>query len=169
MRSGQPISGAWTLKKRRLTPRPELSHVKNGNTISSGIDNHHCKTIISSVLPNLSLEDNHVYLPNHSRRCACHCWPELPSCSWRRIVGVPGVAEWLDTIWHARPIRKWIEQIAASSAGRHNVSVGRLNKSPVPLPPSAEQRRIAAKVQSLFAQADTVEREVVHCEIIYCR
>jgi type I restriction enzyme S subunit len=77
-----------------------------------------------------------------------------------RIVGVSGVAEWLDTIWPAQPIREWIEQIAASSAGQYNVSVGRLNRLPVPLPPSAEQRRIVAKVEALFAQADAVEREV---------
>jgi len=70
------------------------------------------------------------------------------------------VGIWLSTIWDADSNRRNIEQIAATSAGQYNVSVGSLNKIPAPLPPLTEQRRIVAEVERRLSVVQELEQTV---------
>lgn len=54
--------------------------------------------------------------------------------------------------------RSIIEDKAKSSAGQQGISGKDLKDVPVPLPPLAQQIRIAAKLETLFAQADIIEQ-----------
>ena len=53
-----------------------------------------------------------------------------------------------------------ITAVASSTSGLYTLSVSKVQKVAFPVAPRAEQRRIVAKVESLFAQAEAVEREV---------
>lgn len=54
--------------------------------------------------------------------------------------------------------RSIIEDKAKSSAGQQGISGKDLKDVPVPLPPLAEQQRIAVKLETLFAQANIIEQ-----------
>jgi type I restriction enzyme S subunit len=54
--------------------------------------------------------------------------------------------------------RSIIEDKAKSSAGQQGISGKDLKDVPVPLPPLAEQQRIAARIEALFARADIIEQ-----------
>jgi len=47
-----------------------------------------------------------------------------------------------------------------ASGGQPNINLRTLRPYPVPLPPLAEQRRIVARIEALFAQADILEAQV---------
>ncbi len=49
-----------------------------------------------------------------------------------------------------------------SGTASPHLNIRDIRELAIPLPPTAEQRRIVAKVQTLFAQADTIERAVEH-------
>jgi type I restriction enzyme S subunit len=55
-----------------------------------------------------------------------------------------------------RTAKSDLEQFAPATAQK-NINLGTLRKLAVPLPPLAEQHRIVARIQALFAQADTIE------------
>lgn len=68
--------------------------------------------------------------------------------------------EYLELYFATRVPRDIIEDKAKSSAGQQGISGKDLKSVPVAVASLAEQRRIVAQVESLFAQADAVEREV---------
>lgn len=53
-----------------------------------------------------------------------------------------------------------IAAVASSTSGLYTLSVSKVQKIQFPLAPLAEQRRIVAIIESLFAQADAIERAV---------
>ncbi len=55
-----------------------------------------------------------------------------------------------------RTAKSDLERFAPATAQK-NINLGTLRKLAVPLPPLAEQRRIVARIEALFAQADAVE------------
>jgi type I restriction enzyme S subunit len=50
--------------------------------------------------------------------------------------------------------------VASSTSGLYTLSVRKIASLPVPLPPTAEQRRIVAEVDRRLSLADAVERTV---------
>jgi len=56
--------------------------------------------------------------------------------------------------------RRHVAKVKHQVAGQANINSQNIREMPVPLAPLAEQRRIVAKVEALFAQADAVERAV---------
>jgi type I restriction enzyme S subunit len=56
--------------------------------------------------------------------------------------------------------RKTIEEMVKSSAGQQGISGKNLKSVPVAIAPLAEQRRIVARIEALFAQADILEAQV---------
>jgi len=50
-----------------------------------------------------------------------------------------------------------MKRLAITSAGLFSLSVGKIRKIPLPLPPVAEQHRIVAKVDALMALCDRLE------------
>ncbi len=54
--------------------------------------------------------------------------------------------------------RRHIATVKHQVAGQANINSQNIRDMPVPLAPLAEQRRIVAKIETLFAQADAIER-----------
>ncbi len=55
-----------------------------------------------------------------------------------RIISEGSMSQWLISIWDSSFVRLWMEQKAATTAGQYNVSVSKLDKLPIPIPPSNE-------------------------------
>jgi type I restriction enzyme S subunit len=78
-----------------------------------------------------------------------------------RIIPVDELPVWTNTIWNSFILREWIEGVAATTAGQYNVSVSKLNRLPIPLPPSGEQHRIITEVErtaSIIQKLESVIR-----------
>jgi type I restriction enzyme S subunit len=56
--------------------------------------------------------------------------------------------------------REQIVRVASSTSGLYTLSLSKVSSLPVPLAPLAEQRRIVARIEALFAQANAVEAAV---------
>jgi len=57
--------------------------------------------------------------------------------------------EWVQAMLSAPQSRALLERLAASSAGQHNLSLGKLNGVPIPLPPPDEQTRRLQRLASV--------------------
>lgn len=68
---------------------------------------------------------------------------------------------WVEAIWNAPQIRAQVLQMAISTAGQYNLSMGNLSQLPVPLPPLAEQKRILGEVKRRLSVADAIEKETI--------
>lgn len=77
-----------------------------------------------------------------------------------RIVEYGRLPIWLSSIWHTPRIREWIESVAATSAGQYNISMSKLNKLPLELPPLAEQHRIVTEVERRLSICDNMEKTI---------
>lgn len=58
---------------------------------------------------------------------------------------------WVHAMLSSPQLRRQIERLAASSAGQHNLSLGKLGSLPIPLPSLPEQDRLLDKFSSLEA------------------
>ncbi len=68
--------------------------------------------------------------------------------------------EWA-LIWMLSPVgRHEIEQVSASTSGLHTLSVGKVSRLPIGVPPKKEQARIVAEVDRHLSIAREVEAEV---------
>ncbi len=56
--------------------------------------------------------------------------------------------------------RPHIERVASSTSGLYTLSVGKVAKLPVPLPPLAEQHQIVAEVEARTTAIDHLEAEL---------
>ncbi len=77
-----------------------------------------------------------------------------------RIFSEYVLPEYLEIYFSTQVPRDIIEGKAKSSAGQQGISGKDLKNVPVALAPLAEQRRIVAKIESLFAQAEAIEQAV---------
>jgi type I restriction enzyme S subunit len=57
-----------------------------------------------------------------------------------------------------------MQQLAITSSGLYSLSVGKIRKIEIPLPPLAEQHRIVAKVDELMALCDQLEQQLSQAE-----
>ncbi|MBM4128352.1 MAG: hypothetical protein FJ247_13660 [Nitrospira sp.] len=77
-----------------------------------------------------------------------------------RVLAEHVLPEYLELYFATRVPRHIIEGKAKSSAGQQGISGKDLKSIPVAVASLAEQRRIVAKIESLFAQAEAIERAV---------
>ncbi|MGK4008926.1 restriction endonuclease subunit S [Sorangium sp. So ce1036] len=72
-----------------------------------------------------------------------------------RLLPFNQLPAWIAMIWSSPHIRDFIEGMAATSAGQYNVSLGSLNRLPLPVPPMEEQDEI---IRNLTRSMVVVER-----------
>jgi type I restriction enzyme, S subunit len=77
-----------------------------------------------------------------------------------RLLAVDVLSKWISTIWDASSSRARIEALAATTAGQYNVSVGKLDRLPIPLAPQSEMEPIVAEVQRRLSIIDELGLEV---------
>ncbi len=77
-----------------------------------------------------------------------------------RLIGRLPLLAWMRTIWDSPWNRAQIENLAATTAGQYNVSVGKLNPLPIPLPPADEMQRIATEIDRRTSVIDELEAQV---------
>lgn len=77
-----------------------------------------------------------------------------------RIVGIRGLHQWISLIWQCGAIRRDLERLAATSAGQYNVSLSKLSKIAVPLPPAGEflelVSRCSTTLESIASESSRV-------------
>jgi len=56
--------------------------------------------------------------------------------------------------------RHAIEQVSSSTSGLHTLSVGKVDRLPIPVPPLAEQERIVAEVERRLSVVDALEATI---------
>ncbi|MGB8645856.1 MAG: restriction endonuclease subunit S [Anaerolineae bacterium] len=66
--------------------------------------------------------------------------------------------QFLQFVLHQRRTAGQLFNLARTTAGQYNVSLGRLRNTQIPLPPISEQRRIVAYLDSLQAKVDELHR-----------
>jgi len=75
-------------------------------------------------------------------------------------VGETGISnKWLMHFLNSSPVRREIE-LNSSGTTRKRISRGKLGEIVLPIPPIAEQARIAAKLDELLAQVDTLKARI---------
>ncbi len=74
-----------------------------------------------------------------------------------RLLDAETMWQWIVNVWHSYPVRSWMEDKAASSAGQYNVSMGVLNNLILPIPPLEEQLFIVAELERRFELLDSLE------------
>jgi type I restriction enzyme, S subunit len=67
---------------------------------------------------------------------------------------------YVETYWNSPGGADAVQQEAVTSAGLFNLSVGKINRLPIPLPPVAEQREIVRRVEEQMRLAGAVEARV---------
>ena len=77
-----------------------------------------------------------------------------------RLVSESFHPQWVNMIWAAPGIRAKVLAMAASTTGQYNVSLGNLNNLAIPLPPLAEQKRIAAEVERRLSAIARISEQV---------
>jgi len=77
-----------------------------------------------------------------------------------RLMETSKFSPWVALIWDSHFVRNWMVREAATTAGQYNVSVSKLNRLPIPLPPIEEQERLIAMVERRLSVADEIEKEL---------
>lgn len=77
-----------------------------------------------------------------------------------RLLGDMTLLRWVATAWASHFVRRWMDVNAASSAGQHNISMGKISGLALPLPPLAEQEFIVAEVERRLSVLDKLEATV---------
>lgn len=77
-----------------------------------------------------------------------------------RLIQNSTLHRWVNAIWSSEPLRQFIEERAATSAGQYNISMTSLESLPIPLPPENEQEQILKIVGQSFAAANELESNI---------
>ena len=99
--------------------------------------------------------------PNEIGRCAI--WGgEIVDCVHQNHIIrcrplVEGLERFTLVYLNSPPGMATMRKLAVTSAGLYNLSVGKIQRIAIPLPPLAEQHRIVAKVDELMAVCDVLE------------
>jgi len=75
-----------------------------------------------------------------------------------RLVNIDCLPNWTNVLFANPRIRSWIEREAATSAGQYNISLSKLNRLPLEIPPLSEQHRILEELERRFSIADQIEK-----------
>lgn len=78
-----------------------------------------------------------------------------------RLVMPDTLGRWVGAIWHAPQVREHVMREAATSAGQYNLSIDKLDRVTLPLPPAEEQQNIVAELQRLSTILDDVAQSVL--------
>jgi len=74
-----------------------------------------------------------------------------------RLAVPPVVIRWLGTIWASPNIRRALEGLAATSAGQYNVSLDKLNRVSIPLPPEEELKAMMPLLLTSLRSVEVLE------------
>jgi type I restriction enzyme, S subunit len=77
-----------------------------------------------------------------------------------RLMGYGPLPAWVATMWNSAFVRDWIEREAATSAGQYNISMRVLERLPLSVPPSTEQRAACSEVERRLSVADAEEKSI---------
>jgi type I restriction enzyme, S subunit len=77
-----------------------------------------------------------------------------------RLIDVGTVPLWIGSIFQSPRIRGWIEHVAATSAGQHNISLSTLSRLPIEIPPIAEQQIILERMENLLNNAEETQKRL---------
>jgi type I restriction enzyme, S subunit len=75
-----------------------------------------------------------------------------------RLLALGMIPEWVNSIWNSPRNRSWIIRKVATTAGQYNISLAKINKLPIEIPPLDEQRRIIQEIQSCLSIAENLEQ-----------
>ncbi|WP_293997819.1 restriction endonuclease subunit S [Sphaerotilus sp.] len=78
-------------------------------------------------------------------------------------------ARYLQIASNSKTIRSRIQDLFVTTAGQKTVNQGHIGSLPIPLPPSAEQNRIIAKVDELMALCDRLETRQSDAQAAHAR
>jgi len=67
------------------------------------------------------------------------------------------IPQYLDCYWNSPEGRNRVMDVAASTSGLYTLSVGKISRLPLPLPPLAEQQQIVAEVERRLSVIEQVE------------
>ena len=74
---------------------------------------------------------------------------------------MPGVeSKFLESYWNSPSGADTVMRVASSTSGLYTLSVAKINRLPVPFPPSSEQRRIVAEVERRLSVIEKAESTV---------
>lgn len=71
-----------------------------------------------------------------------------------RLLETAALPAWICVLLSSMFGRRFVESVAASSAGQHNISLSVLHRMAIPLPPLAEAQQIVAKVDEAVAATE---------------
>jgi type I restriction enzyme S subunit len=79
-----------------------------------------------------------------------------------RLRAKPGIISprYLTFVINSEVGRRHIAKVKHQVAGQANINSQNIRQMPIPLAPLEEQQRVVARIQSLFGQAETIERAV---------
>jgi type I restriction enzyme S subunit len=70
------------------------------------------------------------------------------------------IPEYLDFYWNSPGGNQRVRDVAASTSGLYTLSVGKVSRMPVPLPPFSEQERIVSEVEWYLSLINQLEATV---------
>lgn len=71
-------------------------------------------------------------------------------------------AEYVDFYWNSSEGKQRVMDVAASTTGLYTLSVSKIARLPIPLPPLAEQTKIVAEVEAQLSEIAKVEETIEH-------
>jgi type I restriction enzyme S subunit len=78
--------------------------------------------------------------------------------------GDPAIARFTEIYLNSETGIEIMQALAVTSAGLYNLSVGKIRRIQIPIPPLAEQQRIVAKVDELMLLCEQLETQIVVTE-----
>ena len=179
---GAPNSWVWSLvddcfvvtggiqKTPRRTPRDNaFPYVGVANVYRGRLDLSEVKQfeLNEGELEKLRLEENDLLIVEGNGSASeigrCARWTgELSNCVHQNHIircrpGNPAISRFTELYLNSGIAVEAMRELAVTSAGLYNLSVGKIRKIRFPLPPLTEQHRIVAKVDELMALCDDLE------------